>query len=164
MGKSLTQVQEILEKLETARKIKTIKSSGKEYIISCDYLKYITQHNVRLLEDFHKKYPLSAGMSKEELKSQSSIREIFDELLKLWEKESFFEVYKDLIKLKGFKVTLTKEQKETHDKVIEIYQKGGWSPPDLTDVIEKVNKNDKEVLDIIYYLLDEGKLARLGPN
>lgn len=122
-----------------------------ERYISVGKINELRSDFVRNIKDFHDKYPLKAGMQREELKSKMkySIKPkdydlIFDYLLGL----GTFTSTGTVVKLPDFTVKYTKAQKNEFDRINKALLDDGFSPRSIKDFGKE--KITQEVIDSMY--------------
>ncbi|HWP47552.1 MAG TPA: selenocysteine-specific translation elongation factor [Candidatus Limnocylindrales bacterium] len=116
------------------------------------------------LKDFHAKYPLKLGMSKEELRSKLPEElpiQIFNKVLEEQTEAGILTVDKKIVRLSTHHIQLSLEQEQIRRKLEEIYLSGGFQPPNYEEVLEKIGGNRELVEEIFQFLLEVGTLVRV---
>jgi selenocysteine-specific elongation factor len=119
------------------------------------------------LENFHRGYPLAAGVSREELKERfldTASNTYFQFLLATFEKEQLIEIRESKIALKGATVRLSPEQAEIREKIFGLLEESPWSPPTLSEIAGRLPRTKKEIRDVFYHLLVFGELVRVSED
>ncbi len=98
---------------------------------------------VELLEAYHKKFPLKAGMSKEEIKSKNKKIPLkdFDALLKIFEQQRLLTVNGNSVCLSGFSVKYSERQLQTKNEMIQTLLSAGYAPPTIDELCQGKKEN-----------------------
>ena len=140
------------EKEELREKLAVMKSAGSVLelggaFISSERLDEMRKEFLRILNDFHQKSPLKAGMPREELKSRIKYvakGKQYDSILDQLVAEGSIKIFGSLAKAPSFEVIYTKEQKKQRDAIEEELLAGKFSPPTLKELCQ-----DKKCLALI---------------
>lgn len=152
-------------KEELRDKLAAMKSAGSvlelgEWFISSERLDEIRKEFLRILNDFHQKATLRAGMPREELKSRIKYvakGKQYDLILDQLVEEGTVKIFGTLAKTPGFEVIYTKEQKKQRDAIEKELLAGKFSPPTLKELCQ-----DKKCLALIDSM--EDCVVRLDAN
>lgn len=154
--------------------IKSLKESGKillytvtkdSYPIHIDNFNLIKENVVDLVSDYHKKYPLRLGISKEEIRSKilgkakpkvadMIIQDILDQDV-LYQKD-------DLLGVKGFEPSYTDSQKRIMGLVMDKLKNEEYLPPRKEDVAAELNLDKEEVDEVLNYLYTSGEIVKIN--
>lgn len=134
-----------------------------------DFIEESEEALTTFLSKFHKKNPLKAGVSKEEIRSRffnKTKGKLFDEILEHYSKSKVLQVSSDLVAINGFEVKLSKEQLVLRDKIIEIYKENEFKPPVFKDLINHVNTRvkDKDLRDIVDVMVGLELLVKISED
>lgn len=119
---------------------------------------------VRILEVYHKDYPLKAGMSKEALKSELPKElgpKAFNLLLQQLIKSNTIVQAKEVIRLSGHSVALEADHKDIRYKIEQAYLDSGLQPPYFRDLVASMGQNSDRVRDVLDHMLAEGVLVKV---
>jgi selenocysteine-specific elongation factor len=112
-----------------------------------------------ILEEFHRRNPLRAGIPREELRNRSGIRaaKAFNEVMNRAAVQGLVEVDEATIRKPGFQPQLTPAQRVAVDRVLQAFAAAPWSPP---------TRAEWEPLgsDLLSYLIESGQLVRVSPD
>jgi len=112
-----------------------------------------------LLEDYHKRFPLKEGMSKEELK-EKVLREAkskqFDVMLWLMQQDGLIEVREQMVWLKGFKPALSSKDEQVKERIIKALTESRFKP--LRD--DEILKSASEA-PVLHFLVKTGDVVKL---
>ena len=112
---------------------------------------------------YHVANPLKEGMPTQELKSKFQYIEdakFFNILFTKLAKENTIVQDKNIIKLSDFKVALQVDQHAVKEKIIQIYQDGGLTPPFFRTVCQELNLDQKTAKDVLQILIDEKLIVK----
>ena len=150
----------ILEELASCGKIHIYEKEQGLFIHSEFYNK-LKELIVSIIEEYHKKYPLRAGIPKEELRSRiRAIKDVrlFNYMIESLIKEGLIVSELDNIRIKGYSPTLTREQEKVKSEIEKIYKESKFQPPYFKEIREKWPDLADEVLE---YLLSQGILVKI---
>jgi len=117
---------------------------------------------LQLLTAFHKKNPLKAGMSKEEVRNQLKVdQSLFNLLLSSIDNIA---VEKNLVRHKDFKIALSSSTEADKARLMEILEKTGFQPPSKEELAESLKIDLKHISDILGILAKEEKLVRINDS
>jgi selenocysteine-specific elongation factor len=128
-----------------------------------NFEKYKTNAN-NYLNAYHKRYPLKAGMPKEELKSKfpkALEGKLFTLALNQLVKEKTVITAEDVVRLSDHKVALAEDQEDVRNKIEKIYQKSRLTPPYFKEVIKTLNVKADIAKQVLQLLIAEGALIKV---
>jgi selenocysteine-specific elongation factor len=124
----------------------------------------LEQQSHRLLADYHRKFPLKPGLSKEELRRQlppaMEVR-LFNFLLGGMAQKKQIVSEKDLVRLSTHKVTLAQDQEDVSRRLEELYRKGHFSPPTFKEATEASKIAPDKVKQLLQVLVNQGRLIKV---
>lgn len=116
------------------------------------------------IEQYHQKYPLSAGVKRSELKNRFfenySIK-VYNIILEYFRKKDIIEISEEYIFKKDFRIKLNKEQKKMKEDIFSLYKKSEFIPQQIED-IEKIFEDRNLFSEIHSYMLYNSFLTELG--
>ncbi len=113
--------------------------------------------------EYHEKYPLKLGPSKEEVKSKlpkTVETKLFHRMLKDLEDSKEVLIEKDKLRLSTHRVSLRDDQKRLKNMVEGLFSKGGLQSPSLKELASKLSTGESEVRNVIHLLMDEGAIIK----
>lgn len=137
--------------------------NGKHYIHQA-FVEQLEEKTLRLLNEYHDKYPTRSGLKKDELKSKllkGVNNKIFDGLLQILLESESFKMIGVVISLSQFEVLLPAKDQKIADQVVKLYKTMGYKPPNLPDVFNQLRLGKKDQ-EIINYLLESRILVRIS--
>lgn len=153
------------EKEEVLTQLKEIQSRGQvleldgQYI-SSERLDEVRKESQRILRDFHQKFPLKAGMPREDLKSRNKYvvkGKQYDLLARRMAEEGTITVMGSLARLPDFEVAYTAKQKKLRHELEQRLKEGGFSPETVKELA--LDKESQEVLGSM-----DDVVVRLSPE
>ena len=118
----------------------------------------------RLLTDYHRKFPLKPGLSKEELRRQlppaMEVR-LFNYLLGNMAQKKQLVSEKDLVRLSAHKVTLAQDQEDLSRRLEELYRRGHLAPPTFKETTEASKIAADKVKQLLQVLVNQGRLVKV---
>jgi selenocysteine-specific elongation factor len=130
--------------------------------IHADFYTRSKEEMLRILADYHKRFPLKEGLAKEELRSRivGNIREkLFNKLLNDLIGEESIVRERDIIRAKDHKVTLHKEQEDARAKIEKIYLEAGLEPPYFKDLDKSIAERSGR--DVLETMVKDGTLIKV---
>lgn len=158
-------VNAFLEILENENNIIRFTVSKDVYPIHIDFFNNIKSSIVNELEEFHTRYPLRAGIPKEELRSKylrnakPKLTDLFMDRLKI---EGVIEIESDLIKLKGYKPTFTENQNKLREEILNNYK--DYLPMKNEDYAKELNVKIDEFEEVFNALINNNEIMRLSKD
>jgi selenocysteine-specific elongation factor len=154
-------LEETLNVLQAQKKvIRYDKEKG--LLIHADNVEKARGEITTTLAQYHKDFPLKAGLQKEELRSRTAganNQKLFNYLISQLSQDGVVVLDKETIRLKEHKVTLAQDQEKTRREVEEIYRKSELQPPYFRDLKDKFSGNaGKDVLDL---MVKDGVLVKV---
>ncbi len=116
------------------------------------------------LEEFHKNEPMKPGVSRGEIGSTFGKRlpqKLFHALVERLIKKNEIVVVQEILHLPGHKVSLASDQQKLHDTLLDEYERGGLTPPNLKDILEPLELVFKEAAPVYKLLQDEGLIVKI---
>jgi len=156
--------KKLAEPLNALKAQKQIIQFDKEraLLIHADFLKKARGEIIETIDGYHKSFPLKTGLLKEELRSRTAGAKnpkLFNYLIRQLSQEDVIVQEKEVVRLKGHKVMLAQDQKETRQKLEAIYAKSGLQPPYFKEIKDEFSGNTaSEVLDV---MVKDGRLLKV---
>lgn len=133
-------------------------------ILSAEVYEKKRRQALELLQQYHAEFPLSPGISKEELRSRLfpvlEDNRFFQRLLADLVKTNELVQDKDLIRLANHQLNMQDKDKDIKSRIAEIYLKAGMTPPSKTELFSMFD--DKTLVSsLLNLLVREGVLVYL---
>jgi selenocysteine-specific elongation factor len=124
----------------------------------------LERQSLQILADYHRKFPLKPGLSKEELRRQlppaMEVR-LFNYLLGGLVQKKQIVSDKDLVRLSTHKVTLAQDQEDVSRRLEELYRRGHFSPPTFKEATEASKIAGDKVKQLLRVLVNQGRLIKV---
>ena len=117
-----------------------------------------------LLTEYHRQYPVRPGLGKEELKTRVpglSDTRLLTFLLEKMQQAEQIVVDRDLIRLPGHQPNLAGDLEKIEKGLLETYQSGGLTPPNLKDVMPGLPGNAKQQKEVLEHLVKKAELVKI---
>jgi selenocysteine-specific elongation factor len=116
---------------------------------------------LRLVEEFHRQYPLRIGMPREEWRSRLRLnsREVMEILTRLTDSGDLVETHSGrgtFVHVPGHAPSLTAEQQQAVDMMLTRFRKEPFAPPTRPEVEETLGS------EVAAWLIEQGELVRLN--
>ena len=158
---SKKRLDEALGPLQAKKRIVEV-DKEKGVLIHTEFLTKARKEILDRISDYHQQYPLRAGLPKEELRSQAGAiknPKLFNFLMNQLTREGEIAQEKELVRLKGHRVTLAEDQEKTRKELERLYLDSWLQPPYFKDVKGKFpGTTAEEVLEV---MLKEGALIKV---
>jgi selenocysteine-specific elongation factor len=140
--------------------------TGKDiYPIHKDFCEQIKEALVLEIGKYHEKYPLRLGMPKEELRGRllkNVNSKVADKLFQKYVEENVIEQTEELIKLKGFYPSYTKEQQRIKSYIMEQLLKDEFLPPKKEDIASSTKVDKLEVDEVFNALILNKEIIKIN--
>jgi selenocysteine-specific elongation factor len=136
----------------------------KDVLIAKSALEALRTKLIAELDSFHRKNPLVAGMSREELRGNlpQASPEIFSHTLESALKEKKIELSGDLVRLAGRGVALKDEEAESQKIIERAFASAGLRVPALKDVLAGLKVDRARAQKIVTLLLRDKVLVKIS--
>lgn len=136
-----------------------IEPDGVERYIGTKAIDKIISQSERILGNFHREYPLKPGMQPDALKAKLSVGDgEFRILQERALEQDQWKVNGRLLSLRDFAPALTKSQEENRVKLLSLFTKSPFTPPDFSEARELAGE------DVIEFLVNAGTLKRISKD
>jgi selenocysteine-specific elongation factor len=122
---------------------------------------------VECVARFHQEHPLVAGISKQELREQLSLRmpqEIFELALESVATEKKLEVSGETVRVAGRGIVMKDEEAESKAVIEQAFRTAGLKVPALTEVLAGLKIDRARAQRLVTLLLREKALIKLGDD
>lgn len=129
----------IVKTLKADSKVVTIQLLNDIYIIHKTYYQLLENNIRNEIIKYHKKYPLRAGMPKEEIKSKyfPNVKpKLADSIINVMIDKEIINQTLENVYLKGFEVSFSPIQLEIRQKIEDILLENSFNPPKKEEVIK----------------------------
>ena len=128
-----------------------------KYVMSASGWEALLKKITSLLGDYHQRYPLRAGMPREELKSRLRLSpRAFNEAVVRAATEGVLKETETVLFLVEHRVVLNAEQQRRVTKLLDAFQQSPHSPPSLAESETTVGA------EVLAALIEQGKLVKVS--
>ncbi|MFQ5842729.1 MAG: selenocysteine-specific translation elongation factor [Thermodesulfobacteriota bacterium] len=155
-------LSELLRELVARREIVAIDGDEGRFVHHLGY-EQLRKETLSYLIEFHKKYPLKLGPSKEEVKSKlpkTVEAKLFHRLLSDLVDLKEILVEKDKLRLSVHRLSLREDQKRLKDRVEGLFARGGLRSPSLKKLASELSTDESEVRTVVHLLIEEGAVIK----
>jgi len=127
----------------------------------CDELRGLLLEQV---QEFHRKNPMRPGISREELKGKLPEEvdpKLYSFVLEGLIGEGRLESEKELVRIKGHRISLSGREAEEVKEVEEAFRSAGLTPPTFKELLERQAMQPQRAREILSLLVHEGKLVKV---
>ncbi len=116
----------------------------------------------KILNDFHRAFPLKQGMGIEEMRSRMNLGnpKVTDQILEVLKADKIIKEEQGIISKKRFKVVLKEDEDAIVKEILTHYEAAGFAPL-ATELYLKEHKNQKKFKPVFISLLNKKSLIRL---
>jgi selenocysteine-specific elongation factor len=159
--------RQALEELATAGQVLALDTSpgetrpitSSQYLMSAAGWSALLDRVTRVVGDYHRQYPLRAGMPKEELKSRLRLApRLFNEVLARAVREGRLRETETTVRLPDHQVRFTPEQQEKVDRLLQTFARTPYTPPSLSEAEAQVGP------EVLNALIEQGRLVKTSED
>lgn len=166
-GKSEEELESMLEKLIENGRVREFQSGSQKVYIHKEYYSQLLSRAGKILGEFHRRYPLRAGMPVEEFRYRlfGSRKGTFtDEIIKCMEKEEAISVTPRVVYLFGFSINLTPTHEKIKEYILDILERGGYSPPGIGEILKGAPYREEEIREVFDMLVEADEIKPVGED
>nr|MBC7244503.1 selenocysteine-specific translation elongation factor [Chloroflexota bacterium] len=141
--------------LDPATDFDSVPASTK-YVMSTNAWKSLLERMTALLREYHLRYPLRAGMPREELKSRLQVARAFNEIMAKAARQGIIGEKETAIFLSDHRVVFNPEQQRKINELLQMFAKSPYAPPSLADSEALVGT------EVLAALIEQGKLVKVS--
>ncbi len=146
---------------EAVKEGKLLKFEGKLY--PPDYLKEVREKVVKVVEDYHRKFPVAPGINRESLRSSLKLPgELFNSVIENLITEGILEEDGSHLRLSSFKPKAEGEFKGIVERLETASREGRFTPPSLKEFSRSGGIPEEKVYMAASYLVREKGYHRIG--
>ena len=117
------------------------------------------------VDDFHSRNPLSAGVSREELRTRflnSSSTDYFQFLLLRLERRGLIRIDRSIVMRRGWEPRLNPAQEAARRSILGALQRSFPRPPTLTELKRQLHDPPSRTEEVCFFLIRQGDLIRVA--
>jgi selenocysteine-specific elongation factor len=164
MGIFGKRLKKIIQQPLSSREIILIDQERQRMVAGTVYKKLAAKLSTTLAA-YHKKYPLKAGLSKEELRTRlyrGLDQRLFQYLLNDLLKKEIIVQDQALIRMADHRISLKNEEKTLRRELESFYRQAGLAPPTFKEVLEKFSKYPQHLIrEVLALMTDDDQLAKV---
>jgi selenocysteine-specific elongation factor len=142
--------------LDMAVKLESVPTSN-AFVMSLGSWQALLERIVDLLKDYHQRFPLRAGMPREELKSRLGLApRAFSEAIGKAAAQGVLVETEAMLALAEHRVTLGREQQQRASKLLAAFAQNPYSPPSLAESQSLVGA------EVLAALIEQGQLIKMS--
>lgn len=161
----LEETRALLQDMARSGQVVLLAGDNDFYVVDAGRYQNWWQEVARALADFHRRYPLRAGLTREELRSRYFSllpARVFQALLENWDREGRIQLAANTVSLAGFTPRISAEQERLARSLEEKYRTFGWQPPTYKELLEAYNLPPAELEELLHYLVRKGVLVKIS--
>lgn len=139
--------------------------AGGIFAVHRQVLEQLARQAARILDQFHRRFPLRAGLSREELRNSLvaglDVR-AFNDLLLLLAEDGVLEVTGDTVRRAGFAPKLAPRLQKALEEIAHRYRQDGATPPSLSQLAADLDLSAAEIRSLVDLLVGQGRLVRIS--
>lgn len=129
-------------------------------VIRTDLLKTVTGKMLTILNEYHRKSPLQAGLEKSELVTRLKLpEEVSDILITDLQKTGQIKFSNEEIGLNDFTPQINKSQQAKLDAILAQIERAGLTPPSLAELAGKLSIESRELRQLLNLLIEQNKIV-----
>lgn len=166
-GMQKGEVEEAVRYLANEGRVKQISGDGKGYLVLSGVYRLWAGEICRLLESYHRDYPMREGYSKEELRSrkyQSLNNKTFQLLLLEMERDGYLRVAPQAVALQSFNPGPGPEVEKQILKIRKTLEDASFLPPSWSDLCRDAAVSKDSEIELLQYLLRTGEMVKVAED
>ncbi|MFA5728599.1 MAG: SelB C-terminal domain-containing protein, partial [Candidatus Neomarinimicrobiota bacterium] len=129
-------------------------------VIRTDLLKTVAGKMLTILNEYHRKSPLQAGLEKSELVTRLKLpEEVSDILITDLQKTGQIKFSNEEIGLNDFTPQINKSQQAKLDAILAQIERAGLTPPSLAELAGKLSIESRELRQLLNLLIEQNKIV-----
>ncbi|MDP3058634.1 MAG: SelB C-terminal domain-containing protein [bacterium] len=151
------EIEDATERLVSEGFVISLRADDVDYLYHREYLSEIAAVVSRLLDDYHAKYPLRAGMPKEEFRTKTfpqATPKLYASLLLALGEEININIENKTVAMKSYKRALKGKMATVSENILTSLHNQLFTPPPLEEMMESLNAGLEEVKEMLDYLSD----------
>lgn len=135
------------------------------HVIHINYFNKVKDEILKELNNFHSKYPLRAGMPKEEIRSRflkNAKPRVAEAFIDLLIQDGYLEQKLENISITGFEIKLDMDQIKIRDAIIKNFNDNPYQPPRREDLESIIGEKKDKVEEVFSSLVNNGHIIKLN--
>lgn len=161
-------IQQILDKLESRKKIRAVQSKGKKVYLHTSSFNQLTESIPEFLKTYHQKNPVKPGINIQELSGGMELNwlspEVIHEAIKKLVNSEVVIKSRDSIALADFKMQISKDVEVLKSEVLDLMLNCRFSTPSPAEISEQLQITAGELHPVLKMLEKENLLMQIAPK
>lgn len=157
-------IENEIETLEAKGRVSVVKLTKETHVIHTDFLTDMITKIEKDIAEYHDKYPLRIGMSKEEIRSKylgNTNKRVGELYLDIVTDNSKVEDKNEYLKLQNFKIGYNEKQIGIRDVIMSAYDGDTIVSPKIEELFKGSKTQKPEIMEVFNSLITSGTLVRL---
>jgi len=166
-GLQVSELKELAHKLAGEDRIKLIPGDDKVYLVATEVYRRWAGELDRMLESYHREFPLREGYPKEELRSRKFpflSNKVFQFFLNVLEKDGQIRCTAQAVARSSFTPRPDPEQAVLIERIQQELARSGFQPPAWIELPGVADLGEAMSWELLQYLLRTGELVKVGEN
>ena len=164
-GINRSDADDALESLLKLEVIIKISSESKEYLIHRDKLMTFASKVRNIVSDYHLRYPLRQGISREELRSRlmpAFDSKLFGILLIVIQTDASIKVMQNTVSINNFTPKFEGRWLSLRQAILETLAKNLYSPPALSELRDMLKLSQQDAIELMEALTDKDEVVKIS--
>lgn len=160
---SSKQLHKMLQDLGSRQQIFCFDKDNRVYV-SASVVQRLSADLEDYVRRYHQNNPLQSGISRGRLASDwgSDLPpKLLHFILERCQKQGLLVSEQEVLRLPEHRVTLGRDESKLKEKILEQYEQGGITPPNLSEVLQALDIDAKQATPILQLLTEENKLIKI---
>jgi selenocysteine-specific elongation factor len=160
---STKQLNALLQDLGSRQRIFCFDRENRVYV-SGEVVRRLAGDLEEYVRRYHRNNPLQAGISRGRVTSgwgRDLPPKLLHFILERCQKLGVLVSEQEVLRLPEHRVTLGRDQSKLKESILQRYEEGGITPPNLAEVLQALNIDSKQATPILQLLTEEGKLVKI---
>ena len=154
-----------INKLIENKKVISFSLTKDLHIIHINYFNKVKDKILEELKNFHSKYPLRAGMQKEEIRSRflkNAKPKVAEAFIDLLIEKGYLEQKLENISINGFEIKFNDNQLKVSQEILRGFKENPYQPPRREDLESIIGEKKDEIEEVFISLLNNGDIIKLN--
>lgn len=154
-----------INKLIENKKVISFSLTKDLHIIHINYFNKVKDKILEELKNFHSKYPLRAGMPKEEIRSRflkNAKPKVAEAFIDLLIEKGYLEQKLENILINGFEIKFNENQLKISQDILRSFKENSYQPPRREDLESIIGEKKDEIEEVFISLLNNGDIIKLN--
>ncbi|MFW6324543.1 MAG: selenocysteine-specific translation elongation factor [Desulfovibrionales bacterium] len=157
------ELESVLQNLGSRQLAFQFDKEDRVYVLG-ETVRDLSESALEYVAGYHKKNPMRLGVSRGETASAWGRKvppKLIHFVLERMVKQGELVSEQDIVRLPDHRVSLASDQQKLKESILSVYRKGELSPPNLKDILAKLDVTPKEVAPVLRLLTENGELVKV---